>query len=193
MYYRLMNPNNSGFPPHYTNGNNFLRFIPLLFNFTKIQGVKRFSWMGAAFFALSACNWTTGVFERNQDFKDHEWAASVTPDLSFEITDTVALYNLYIVIRHTDAYHFNNLYVRATVKEPGASSGRSGDYDLQLATNTRGWIGTAMDDIYDARILVQAATKFKKAGTYHIRLEQLMREDPLKNVLSAGFRVERTL
>jgi gliding motility-associated lipoprotein GldH len=190
-----MNPTPSGDhsqkPSDYTMRNNFTGFHSLLFNFTKIRGVKRTSWMMALVFAFSACNWTEGVFEKNQDFKDHSWPASVTPELSFEITDTNALYNLYIVVRHTDAYHFNNLYVRATVKEPGATSGRTGDYDLLLATNTKGWIGTAMDDIYDARILIQAATKFKKSGTYHIQLEQLMREDPLKNVLSAGFRVER--
>ena len=65
------------------------------------------------------------------------------------------------------------------------------NYDLQLATNDKGWIGTAMDDIYDARLLIQPKTKFRKSGIYHITLEQLMREDPLKAVLSAGLRVER--
>ncbi|HEY4937227.1 MAG TPA: gliding motility lipoprotein GldH [Puia sp.] len=145
----------------------------------------------AAFTVVSACNWTTGVFEKNLEFNDHEWPSSLKPDISFDITDTVSLYNIYIVLRHTDAYHFNNIYVRATVKEPGDARGRTGDYDLQLATNSKGWIGTAMDDIYDARLLIQPKTRFMKTGTYHIRLEQLMREDPLKNVLSAGLRVER--
>ena len=83
------------------------------------------------------------------------------------------------------------MYVSATVKEPGETKGRTGDYDLQLATNGKGWIGTAMDDIYDARMLIQPKTRFRKAGTYHIVLEQLMREDPLKNVLSAGLRLEK--
>jgi gliding motility-associated lipoprotein GldH len=170
---------------------NFLQFIPLLFNFTKIQGVKRSLLILTACFTISACNWTTGVFEKNLDFKYHEWPASIKPDLSFDITDTVSLYNIYIVIRHTDAYHFNNMYVRANVIEPGEIKGRTGDYDLQLASNGKGWIGTAMDDIYDARLLIQTETKFRKAGTYHITLEQLMREDPLQNVLSAGLRVER--
>ena len=137
------------------------------------------------------CNWTTGVFEKNQDFKAHEWASSVRPDIAFEISDTISLYNIYIVVRHSDAYHFNNMYVRATVKEPADANGRAGDYDLQLATNTKGWIGIAMDDIYEARLLIQPKTRFRKAGVYHITLEQLMREDPLKNVLSAGLRVEK--
>lgn len=167
------------------------RLIGLLFNFAKIQGVKRSLMLLAVILEISACNWTTGVFEKNWKFNEHEWPSSVKPEITFEISDTVSLYNIYIVVRHTDAYHFNNMYVRSTVKEPGETAGRSGDYDLQLATNSKGWIGTAMDDIYDARLLIQPKTRFRKAGTYHIVLEQLMREDPLKYVLSAGLRVER--
>jgi|HubBroStandDraft_3_1064219.scaffolds.fasta_scaffold400582_1 gliding motility-associated lipoprotein GldH len=170
---------------------NFLRFIPLLSNFAKIREVTRSLIYLATFSFISACNWTTGVFEKNMEFNDHDWSSLVKPDISFEITDTVSLYNIYIVVRHTDAYHFNNMYVRVTVKEPGAGPGKTGDYELQLATNGKGWIGTAMDDIYDARLLIQPKTRFRKMGTYHITLEHLMREDPLKNVLSAGLRVER--
>jgi gliding motility-associated lipoprotein GldH len=153
--------------------------------------VKRSLLILTAVIIFCGCNWTTGVFEKNQDFTSHEWGSSVRPDIAFEISDTISSYNIYIVVRHTDAYHFNNMYVRATVKEPGDNEGRTGDYDLQLATKGKGWIGTAMDDIYEARLLIQPKTRFRKAGTYHIILEQLMREDPLKNVLSAGMRVEK--
>ena len=165
--------------------------FPSLFRFRKTIVVKSFSLLPLWFLLFTSCNWSTGVFEKNQLFSNQEWSSSVKPDIVFNITDTVNLYNIYIVVRHTDAYHFNNMYVRATVKAPGEMTGRSGDYDLQLATNSKGWIGTAMDDIYDTRILIQPKTRFQKAGTYHVTLEQLMREDPLKSVLSAGLRVER--
>jgi gliding motility-associated lipoprotein GldH len=170
---------------------NFICFIPFLFNFIKTRGVIKSFLLLFIVVGISSCNWTTGVFEKNLEFKDHEWLSTVKPDIAFIITDTVSLYNIYIVMRHTDAYHFNNMYVRVTVNEPGEVQGRTGDYDLQLATNGKGWIGTAMDDTYDARMLIQPKTRFRKTGTYHITLEQLMREDPLKNVLSAGLRVER--
>jgi gliding motility-associated lipoprotein GldH len=170
---------------------NFIWFIPILFNFEKKLLVKRSILFLAVFSFVSACNWTTGVYEKNMAFNDHEWSSSVKPDITFEITDTVSLYNIYIVVRHTDAYHYNNMYIRVTVKEPGGGQGKTGDYDLELATNGKGWIGTAMDDIYDTRLLIQPKTRFRKTGIYHITLEQLMREDPLKNVLSAGLRVER--
>lgn len=134
---------------------------------------------------------TTGAFEKTVVLADHQWAASLKPDIEFSITDTLALYNVYIVLRHTDAYHYNNLYVRATVQEPGEIHPKTGDYDLLLATNEKGWTGTAMDDIYDTRIIIQPKTRFSKTGTYHFILEQLMREDPLTNVLSVGLRLEK--
>lgn len=142
-------------------------------------------------FYLGSCSFTTGAFEKTVLLKDHQWAAEVKPDIAFTITDTASLYNIYIVLRHTDAYHYNNIYVRATVYEPGESHTKTGDYDLLMATNEKGWIGTAMDDIYDARILIQPKTRFRKPGTYHFVVEQLMREDPLQNVLSVGLRVEK--
>jgi gliding motility-associated lipoprotein GldH len=168
-----------------------MQFITILFNTIKTQGIKSSFLFAMIVTGMSACNWTTGVFEKNLNFDNHVWPASVKPDIAFEITDTLSSYNIYIVLRHTDAYHFNNIYIRATVKEPGDPKGRTGDYDLQLATNDKGWIGTAMDDIYDARLLIQPKTRFRRSGVYHITLEQLMREDPLKFVLSAGLRVER--
>ena len=171
---------------------NFFLSTLIPFHSIKNRGVRISFLLLTAVLGLAACNWTTGVFEKNLTFDSHAWPSSVKPDIAFDITDTISTYNIYIVLRHTDAYHFNNIYIRATVKEPGDPKGRTGDYDLQLATNDKGWIGTAMDDIYDARLLIQPKTKFRKSGTYHIVLEQLMREDPLQNVLSAGLRVERT-
>ena len=56
---------------------------------------------------------------------------------------------------------------------------------------TSGGLLLFIDPIFGPAILTKLKTRFKKAGVYHIRLEQLMREDPLQNVLSAGLRVER--
>jgi gliding motility-associated lipoprotein GldH len=60
-----------------------------------------------------------------------------------------------------------------------------------LATNDR-WTGSAMDDIYEHRILLyNQPVKFRKSGTYTVQLEQVMRENPLKHVLNLGIRIEK--
>ena len=93
-----------------------------------------------------------------------------------------------LVLRHTDAYNYNNIWIRGSVRQPGDTASRSQRYDLSLADNEKGWMGSGMDDIYEHRIEIQHLTKFDHPGTYSFTLEQIMREDPLKHVLNVGVR-----
>ncbi|MBS1916348.1 MAG: gliding motility lipoprotein GldH [Bacteroidetes bacterium] len=140
---------------------------------------------------LASCVPTIDVFEKDVAIPKQQWSSDFKPEISFSITDTVSLYNVYLVIRHTDAYNYNNIWVKATVQQPGDKSTKSEQYDLRLAANDKGWLGSAMDDIYEQRVLIQPQTKFSKAGSYQFTLEQVMREDPLLHVMNVGLRVEK--
>lgn len=140
---------------------------------------------------LFSCNLSSGVFEKNFAIPDQAWQSSVKPDIGFTIKDTASLYNIFFVIRHSDAYNYNNIWIRASLDRQEESDMKSQQYDLSLATNDRGWLGSAMDDIYEARLLIQPRIRFKRPGDYHIILEQIMREDPLKHVLDVGIRLEK--
>lgn len=142
------------------------------------------------FLFLTSCS-GIDVFEKNVALEKQEWSGSVKPEVEFRITDTTALYNLFIVIRHSDAYGFNNIWVRCSVKGPEDTAAKSQQYNLPLANNQQGWYGSSMDDITEARILIQPDTKFTQAGIYHFTLEQTMRQDPLQHVLNAGVRIEK--
>ena len=66
--------------------------------------------------------------------------------------------------------------------------------ELPLASSEKGWLGTAMDDLYEHRIAVTldpAKFNFSKNGEYAFSMEQAMREDPLQNVLNVGLRIEK--
>ena len=139
---------------------------------------------------LASCA-KVNVFEKNVTLKNQEWSSSDKPTIAFEISDTTALYNVYLVIRHSDAYNYNNMWVKCSVKGPEDTASRSQQYNLPLANNQEGWYGSSMDDITEARILIQPDTKFKKTGMYHFTLEQTMRQDPLLHVLNAGVRIEK--
>jgi gliding motility-associated lipoprotein GldH len=145
----------------------------------------------ASCFLLISCSLTTAVFEKNIAIPGQQWHSDFKPEISFAITDTVSLYNIYLVLRHSDAYNYNNIWINATVEQPGEAGRKSQRYDLTLATNSKGWLGSAMDDIYEHRVLIQPQTKFKKPGEYHFTVEQVMREDPLLHVLNVGIRVEK--
>ena len=122
---------------------------------------------------------------------EQHWDSNFKPEITFSITDTSALYDVYVVLRHTDAYNYSNIWIQATVQQPAEKDLKKQQYDLLLATNEKGWLGSAMDDIYEQRVLIQPQTRFKKQGEYHFTIEELMREDPLKHILNVGLRVEK--
>lgn len=147
----------------------------------------------AACLGWTSCSVPSGVFEKDVTLPGQQWESSYKPTINFVISpqDTTNLYNVYIVLRHTDAYNYNNIWIRGTVKTPGDSAGRSERYDLSLADNEKGWKGSGMDDIFEDRVWIQQRTKFTRPGTYSYTLEQIMWEDPLKNVLNVGVRIEK--
>jgi gliding motility-associated lipoprotein GldH len=136
-----------------------------------------------------SCN-TIDVFEKFESFPKNEWHVSKQPTFSFEVKDTAARYYIYFVIRHADAYKYNNIWVNISTQSPmGAKQTQL--VNLKLADNTKGWLGAGMDDIFDSRIKITNAPVALKAGVYNFTIAQAMRDEPLAAVLSAGIRVEK--
>jgi len=134
---------------------------------------------------------TIDVFEKNVSIPKLEWSSTFKPEIAFEVADTAALYNIYIVVRHTDAYRYKNIWLNVYTQVPGDSTIRQ-RLDLALATDDKGWLGSGMDDIFEHRIrITNSPVRLSKKGVYKFRLEQIMREDPLQYVMNVGIRVEK--
>ena len=139
---------------------------------------------------LTACT-RLDVFEKNTVIPKNQWPYSLQPVFDFIIKDTTASYNVYIVLRHTDAYRYNNIWLDVGTQSPGDST-RYQKFELQLGTDAKGWEGTGMDDIWELRKLItNGPVKFNKAGNYHFSVAQIMRENPLPNIMNIGIRVEK--
>ena len=142
---------------------------------------------------LAACT-SIDLYEKSVTIPRHSWKASYKPSFTFTIKDTSSAYQLFLVLRHTDKYNFNNIYINLSTQQPGQDSTQTARYDLRLATNEKGWLGSGMDDIYEHRIALTPSGQqfyFRKPGNYTFSIEQIMREDPLNNVLNVGLRIEK--
>ncbi|CAN5234916.1 hypothetical protein BH11BAC6_BH11BAC6_04680 [soil metagenome] len=140
---------------------------------------------------FSACQ-TIDVYEHTKPFPEHAWSSKENLSFSFTITDTTSLYNIFAVIRHTDAYQFNNMWLNIITTTPGKIS-TTQKVNLLLGDNTKGWLGSAMDDIIEHRALLTKYPVKLKSGTYTFVMQQIMREDPLPEVMNAGIRVEKAI
>ena len=149
----------------------------------------------ASYLVFPSCG-TIDIFEKNATIPNQVWKSSYKPEIAFNIApnDTTARFNIYIVIRHTDAYRYKNIWLNIHTESP-AGVVQNQPLNLQLATDNKGWLGSGMDDIFEHRILITPPHSPERlsAGTYRFKLENIMREDPLNNVMNVGIRLEKVM
>jgi gliding motility-associated lipoprotein GldH len=152
-----------------------------------------FSLLLASTFWFTSCE-TVDLYEKNVAIPDQAWKSSFKPQFKFTIKDNSVPYNIYIVLRHNEKYNYNNIWLALSTRVPGDTTVQKVQYELPLA-NSEGWLtNDAMDDLYEHRILITPGSTpfyFKKTGEYIFKIEQIMREDPLQNILNVGLRLEK--
>ena len=143
-------------------------------------------------FALTSCK-QIDVFEKNTPIPKYRWQNNFKATGELAISDTSSFYNIYIVLRHTDAYKYNNIWLNVNVQSKTQTIINQ-KLDIALAADATGWEGIAMNDIWEVRKRITAIPfKFTKKDNYQYSLTQLMRDNPLLHVMSVGIRVEKAI
>ena len=139
---------------------------------------------------LASCG-RVDVYEKNTSIPSYAWSRSYHAKGTFIITDTVGLYNIYIVLRHLDKYPYNNIWLNVGLQPPGDSM-QYQKINLTLGNDAGGWEGSGMNDIWEVRKLISGLPKrFIKKGEYNFSVQQIMRDDPLKGIMNAGIRLQK--
>lgn len=158
--------------------------------FYKKNSLKKFILISLLSFYFTSCI-HINLFEKQASIPSQEWYYTNVPEFTFHIDDTTSLYNIYIVLRHTDLYNYSNIWLRVGSSSP-ADSMHYQNINLVLGNDTKGWLGTGTDDIFEVRKNIAAGpVSFKTAGDYTFSIAQIMRENPLKYILNVGIRVEK--
>ena len=139
---------------------------------------------------LNACT-LIDLYEKTINFSTHEWVSTQKPEFDFTISDTAFFYSPFLVVRHKGEYNFNNIWLKISIKPPNDSL-QIFRFEKTLATNEKGWLASGLNDIYEHRIpMVFPNFRVQKPGNYKVVVEQIMREDTLRNLISIGFRIEK--
>lgn len=139
---------------------------------------------------FSSCT-ELAVFEKNTVIPNMQWQNNFTAKGTVNISDTTAAYNIYIIIRHTDAYVYNNIWLNVGLQPPGDSM-QFQKLNLTLGNDAAGWEGSGMNDIWEVRKLISGLPKrFMKKGEYNFSIQQIMRDDPLSGIMNAGIRLQK--
>ncbi len=136
-----------------------------------------------------ACD-TERVFEKNENIPNKSWDLNHQPEFNVTITDTSALYKVYVNVRHSVFYVNSNLWLNITTTFPDGNKIEK-RVELTLADSKGKWYGSCLGDICDIRVQIQEKAYFEKPGEYIFKFEQLMRTEKLNDVLSVGLRLEK--
>jgi gliding motility-associated lipoprotein GldH len=145
------------------------------------------------FYLISSCT-TIDLFEKTVAIPNHKWSGDFKPEFSFTVKDTSARYKVFFIIRHTEKYNYNNIYINLYTKGPGADSVQKIQREIPLATDKDGWLGSGMNDIFEQRYQLtsdQLPFYFPRPGAYTLSVEQIMREQPLEHIMNVGLRIEK--
>ena len=122
------------------------------------------------------------------------WDAGYRPQFNFRIDDTAAAYQLFLLIRHTDAYPFSNIWVNMESRAPGDSAWGRTRVEIPLAAPSGRWLGRGAGALWEQRVAINPPAQpafFPKSGEYTVRLSHDMRRNPLPEVLTIGLRLEK--
>jgi gliding motility-associated lipoprotein GldH len=141
---------------------------------------------------MAGCT-SSPYYQQEAPVPQNAWNYDFKPTFKFDITDTTSLYNIFFLIRHTEAYRYSNIWIWIYTKRPGDSVFQKSRINIPLAEASGQWLGRGMGEIWEQRLPISLADPLmlKRKGTYEIRLEQNMRVNPLPDVLHVGLRVEK--
>ncbi len=141
---------------------------------------------------LSSCG-DSSVYEEKKDFEDGYWLFTDPVYFPFEIEDETEPYDLSLFVRSTLDYPYQNLYIQYYVEDSTGSVLQEKLHNIILFNQKTGKpIGSGVGDIYDLEKSFLNNFRFPEAGKYRLRLDQYMRHDTLRNVLSVGFKLQKS-
>ena len=131
------------------------------------------------------------IFEEYKKIPSAGWSYENQCHFDLSIEDTAQRYDVYIKLRHHFAFEWRNIWVKVATTYPDSSVQES-SVNLPLSEADGHWFGRCTGDVCDISILIQRNAIFPAKGKYIFTISQDMRQNPLKNIIDVGFRIEKS-
>ena len=141
---------------------------------------------------ITACV-PNNTFQKIDSMPSYGWTNSNVLNYTFNIKDTSAKYNVTFILRHRYAYPFCNIWLKLFTTFPNKKKDTT-TIELPLATASGQWMGKTFFKNVEQKINIgpnASAMKFQEKGMYNFQIQQIMRQDTLKDILASGLNIEK--
>jgi len=129
-------------------------------------------------------------YESFKSIPNQEWTYADTLEFKVEIADTNAIYNIYVLPRHTISYPYMNLWIKIKTIYPDNEM-REQRIDIPMADKSGKWFGKGVSALKLNEVSIIQNVKLKQIGKYAFKISQDMRYEPILNIRDFGFRIEK--
>ena len=120
--------------------------------------------------------------------------------ISFNVIppDSTKAYNLFVNLRNTNAYKYNNLFLIVEMDFPhGKSIVDTLEYKMTKPNGE--FLGTGLSSVKENKLWYKEGVVFNESGTYNVKIQHAMRSSGevngvvnLEGLTDVGFRIEKT-
>ena len=124
-------------------------------------------------------------FNQYKSLENSSWQANKKINFEFDVTDTISPKNVFINLRNTNQYKFNNLYIITELSFPNKTI-IIDTLQYRMSDNFGNFLGNGLGDIKDNKLFYKQNKIFPIAGTYQLNIRHAMRKNgevkPIKNL-----------
>lgn len=146
-----------------------------------------------AVLVMAGCT-SSPYFQKQVAIPNASWQSSFMPEIEIEIEDTALAYQTFLILRHDNGFKYSNFWFRLHIQHPGDSIYRQNSRIEKTLADAEGkWLAQGFGGIWEHKMPLSKtqSVDFQKTGKYKIKIEQLMRTDPLPSILNVGLRIEK--
>lgn len=129
---------------------------------------------------LAACSSKT-VYSEYHTLTRQSWHADSVLNYTFNIEDTISLYDIVVNVRHQTDYPYQNMWLFIN----------NDTIEFYLADNFGKWLGNGRNGLIEMPVLYEHNYLFQHSGSYTLSVQHGMRTNWLKGVNAVGVQINK--
>ncbi len=130
-------------------------------------------------------------FDQNISIDNSSWAIDKVLRFEYNSKDTLNGKDIFVNLRHTGLYKYNNIFLFVTTLAPNGESIKD-TTEFILANNSGKWFGSGIGDISDVRLVYKHNVKFGQVGKYVFYVQHGMRDKKLDEIVDVGIHIQNS-
>ncbi len=125
-----------------------------------------------------------------------EWNRNETIDFSLPQLDSLKKYNVFVNLRNTNDYRFNNIFLIVAIDFPHGKT-ITDTLEYKMANPDGTWLGTGIGNIKENKLWYKEKVSFLEKGNYKLRINHAVRNNGnvegvtnLEGITDIGYSIE---